>query len=125
MTRRPLALVRQHTAAAAEAPTPGSSPHQLSAATRRACADGPSSRRGPLLKPSEIAVKAVCDRRPAGNGHEGQVHVHAKATLTVIFHRFDPAPVGRMATTGFSLSLPLARPVRRVCFANYHDPYNL
>jgi len=28
------------------------------------------------------------------------VHVHEKTTLTVIFHRFDPAPVGRMAKTG-------------------------
>ena len=53
-----------------------------------------------LLKPSKITVKAVCDRRPTGNGQGDQAHVHAKTTLTVIFHRFDPAPVGRMARTG-------------------------
>jgi hypothetical protein len=30
-----------------------------------------------------------------GCGRHDQVHVHAKTTLTVIFHRFDPAPVGK------------------------------
>ena len=57
----------------------------------------------PLLKPSKITVKAVCDRRTTGNGQDDQVHVHAKTTLTVIFRRFDPAPVGRMARTGLGL----------------------
>ena len=37
-------------------------------------------------------------------GQGDQVHVHAKTTLTVIFHRFDPAPVGRMARTGLAAS---------------------
>ena len=44
-----------------------------------------------LLKPSKITVKAVCDRRPTGNGQGDQAPVHAMTTLTVIFHRFDPA----------------------------------
>jgi transposase-like protein len=54
-----------------------------------------------LLKPSKITVKGVCARRPTANGQRGQVHVHhAMTTLTVIFRRFDPAPVGRTARTG-------------------------
>jgi hypothetical protein len=56
-----------------------------------------------LLKPSKITVKGVCDHRPTGTGQDHWVHVHhAKTTLTVIFHRFDPAPVGRMARTGLA-----------------------
>ena len=54
--------------------------------------------------PYTITVKAVCDRRPTGKGQEDQVHVHAKTILTVIFPRFNPAPVGRMARTGLALS---------------------
>jgi hypothetical protein len=37
---------------------PGSSPHRLGAATRRACADGTILPTRPLLKPSQITVKA-------------------------------------------------------------------
>ena len=45
-----------------------------------------------------------CDRRPAGNGLNDQVHVHhAKPTLTVILARFDPASVGSMARSGLGL----------------------
>jgi hypothetical protein len=58
---------------------------------------GPSSRRGPLLKPRNLIVKAVCDPRTTASGQGHQVHVHAKTALTVIFHRFNEAPVGRMA----------------------------
>jgi hypothetical protein len=28
------------------------------------------------------------------------VHIHAKTTLTVIFHRFDPTPVGKLGRSG-------------------------
>ncbi len=87
-TMRPLALPLPRTAAAAEARTPGGSPGP---AGRRDPAarvrTRPSSRRGPLLEPSKITVKAVCDRRPTGTSQGHQVHVHAKTTLTVIFHR--------------------------------------
>ena len=103
-TRRPLALARKRTAAAAEARTPGSSPHRLGAATRRACANGAILPARPLLKPSKITVKAVCDRRPTGNGQDDQVHVHAKTTLTVIFHRFDS---GAGRKDGQDRTLPL------------------
>jgi hypothetical protein len=41
-------------------------------------------------------------RRQTGNGQGHQVHVQATKTLTVIFPRFDPAPVGRMAATGLA-----------------------
>jgi hypothetical protein len=30
---------------------------------------------------------------------DDQAHVHAKTTLTVTFHRFNQAPIGRMAQT--------------------------
>ncbi len=43
-----------------------SSPHQLSSATRRAYAAILPAR--PLLKPSKITVKAVCDRRTTASG---------------------------------------------------------
>jgi hypothetical protein len=54
------------------------------------------------LEPSKLTVKAGCDRKPTGDSQDGQVYVYAKTTLTVIFHRFDPAPVERMARTGLS-----------------------
>lgn len=87
--RRPLSLPRQRTSAAAEARTPGSSPHRLGAATRRACAKRAILPARSLLKPSKITLKAVCARRPTGSGQSRQVHVRAKPTLTVIFHRFN------------------------------------
>jgi hypothetical protein len=59
-----------------------------------------------LLKPSKITVKAACDRSTTATGQDDQVHVHAKTTLTVIFHRFYPAPVGRMARTGLASLRP-------------------
>jgi len=102
-TLRPLALPQQRTAAAAEARTPGSSPHRLSAVPT-ACANGAILPARSFLNPSKITVKAVCARRPTANGQGDQVHVHTKTTLTAIFHRFDPAPVGRMARTELSPS---------------------
>ena len=72
-TRRPLALPRQRTAAAAELRTPGSSPHRLSAATRRAYPNAANLTARPFLKPTKIAVKAVCDRRTTGDGQDHQV----------------------------------------------------
>jgi hypothetical protein len=79
--RRPLALPRQRTAAAAEARTPGSSPHRLSAAARRACANGAILPARPLLKPSKITVKArLCTqanryrrRRPGARTREADL----------------------------------------------------
>ena len=86
--------------AGGEARTPRNSPHQLGAGTRRACTNGAILPARPLLKPSKITVKAVRACRITGNGQADRVHVHAKTTLTVIFPRFDPAPVGRIARTG-------------------------
>ena len=81
-----------------EARTPGSSPHRLGTAMGRACANGAIFGARSLLKPGKITVKAVCARRTTASGQD-QVHVH-HAKTTVIFHRFDPAPVGRMAGSG-------------------------
>ena len=92
--------MRKPTAAAAEARTP----KQLAALAGHR--NPPRVRERailparPLLKPSKITVKAVCDRRTTGHSQEDQAQVHAKTTLTVVFHRFDSAPVGRMARTG-------------------------
>ena len=112
-----------HTAEGGRDAPAGNPPHQAAAARLTAVAHGgwrprhgpqaataPAERRNPprvrerghpparsLLKPSKITVKAVCDRRPTGHRRHDQVPVHAKTTLTVIFHRFAPAPVGRMA----------------------------
>ena len=81
-TLRPLALPQQRTAAAAEARTPGSSPHQLGAATRHACANRAILPVGSLLKPSKITLKAVFDRRATADGQGDQVH--AKLGLTAL-----------------------------------------
>ena len=54
----------------------------------------------PFLKPTKITVKAVRDRRTTGQRRVA-VHVHARTTLTVIFHRFDPRlSEGRPGTRG-------------------------
>lgn len=50
----------------------------------------------PLLKPSKITVEGACDRWTTGHRQHHQAHVYAKTTLP----RFDPAPVGRMASSG-------------------------
>jgi hypothetical protein len=82
----------------------GTNPGQLAAPaghrTRRVCANAAILPAWALLKPSKITVKAVRDRSPTSDCQGDQVHVHAKTALTVIFHRFDSAPVGRMARTG-------------------------
>jgi hypothetical protein len=60
---------------------------------RRACANRAILPARPLLKPSKIVVKAVCARRPTGNGQDDQVHVHAKAILLgSILHRSEARP---------------------------------
>jgi hypothetical protein len=57
-TRRPLALARKPTAAAAGARTLGNSPHRLSARTDGACANRAILPARLLLKPSKIAVRS-------------------------------------------------------------------
>jgi hypothetical protein len=85
--------------------TPRHPPRQLSAATPPRAREQAILPARPFLKPSKITVKAVCHRRPTGDGQDDQVHVHAKTTLTVILPRFDPAPVGRTARTGLALQV--------------------
>ena len=92
-TWRPLALLRKRTAAAAEVRTLASSPHRLSAATRRACANRAILPARSLLKPSKITVKAVCDRRPTGDGQDGQVQLRINSWTA----RISPALLRRRA----------------------------
>ena len=101
-SRRPLALPRQRTAAAAEARPVATRRTGWTRNPPRMLEQGPFSRRGPLSKPNKITVEAVCDRRSTPNGQASQVHVHAKTALTVIFYGFNQAPVGRTARTGLA-----------------------
>jgi hypothetical protein len=75
---------------------------------------GPSSRRGHCPSRARSPSRPGCARRPTGTGQRDQAYVHAKPTLTVIFHRFNKAPVGRMARTGCCRS-SYSRTVQRWC----------
>jgi len=118
--RRPLALPRKRTAAAAEARPPG----QLAAPA--GCRNppcvretGPSSWRSHSRSRERSQSRPGCARRPTGTGQDDQTRVHAKPTLTVLFHRFKEAPVGRMARTG------LGPPGTQRSCSNASDKLNL
>ena len=57
------------------------------------------------MKPSKITVKAICDQRTTASGEGHQANVHLKTSLTVILHRFDSGPVGRIARSGLTLQV--------------------
>jgi hypothetical protein len=97
---RPLALPQQRTAAAARHGPRATRRTSWTPLSRRACANGAILPARPLLKPSKITVKAGLCTQDNRYRSSHQVHVHAKPTLTLIFHRFDPAPVGRTARSG-------------------------
>jgi hypothetical protein len=83
--------------------SPGSSPHTWSPQPRRECANGAILPARSLLKRARSPSRPSVTAGQPATGQGDQAHVHAKTTLTVIFRRFDPASVGRMARTGLSL----------------------
>lgn len=99
--RRPLALTRQRTAAAAEARTP----RQLAAPVERQTATRVRTGHplgAAIIEAEQDHPQGRCARKPTHTVKESPVNGHAKTALTLIFNHLQLTPVGRMTRLGLT-----------------------